>query len=97
MSKAREKLAEGIISKLFNTFYTKKAEAYARLMMQADPEVGAAAERLQKATDDLKQKLVTLNKKNTKWIKKHNVRVDSDGLPNLGDIQKVIRQKGGSN
>ena len=93
----REELAEGIISKLFDTFYEKKAEAYIKLMHQADPEVGAAAEKLKKSREELQKALVDLNKKNQKWIKKHDVRIGSDGLPNLSDIQKIIKKKGGSN
>ena len=97
MKKSRNELAEGIISKLFDTFYQKKAEAYIKLMHKADPAVGAAAEKLKKSKEELEKALVDLNKKNQKWIKKHGVGIGSDGLPKLSDIQKIIKKKGGSN
>ncbi len=91
MSKAREKLAEGIISKLLDTFYTKKAEAYAKLMMKADPEIGAATLKLQHATKDLKDKLMKLNQQNMKFFKDNDVKVDSEGFPNIADLRKLTK------
>ena len=89
----REELAEGIISKLIDTFYTKKAEAYADLMYKADPAIGAATKRLQQSTKELKKQLMKLNKQNAKWMKDNGIGVDSDRNPDPTDLRAYIKNK----
>ena len=93
MKSNREKLAEGIISKLIDTFYTKKSEAYADLMMKADPAIGAATKQLQQASANLKKQLMKLNKKNYKWMKDNGIRIDKDGNTNGDDLRAFIKNK----
>jgi|TARA_B100000287_G_scaffold327848_1_gene312320 flagellar biosynthesis chaperone FliJ len=90
MKKSREELAEGIISKLIDTFYDKKAKAYQDIMMQADPEIGKAADALLKAKLKLKDKLMNWNKKNKKWLDQMGIKPDRDGSISMDQIKKAI-------
>ena len=90
---SRDKLAEGIISKLIDKFYSKKAKAYTDLMIKADPEIGSATKQLQKSTKNLHDKLVQLNKKKAKWFKDNNIRVDSEGTPNIDDLKAHAKRR----
>ena len=91
MKKSREELAEGIISKLIDTFYDKKAKAYQDIMMKADPEIGKAANSLLKAKQNLKKRLMNWNKKHKAELDSLGIKPNKDGIISMDQIEKAIK------
>ena len=91
----REKLADGIIDKLIKTFYTKKADNALKKMGGIDPDLAKQAKRVQDATDDLKNSIMSYRKERNEFARKNGIKINSDGSLDADDMLNFIKKQRG--
>tara|TARA_Y100001938_G_C8060746_1_gene417070 strand:- start:395 stop:697 length:303 start_codon:yes stop_codon:yes gene_type:complete len=89
----REKLAEGIMDKLIQSFYTKKHDYIIKKMGGIDPDLKKQAEKVKKAQDELKASLMNLKNHEDELVRKYNIPRDSDGRPDPDKMVAAWRDK----
>tara|TARA_B100000287_G_C20251981_1_gene630482 strand:- start:7 stop:294 length:288 start_codon:yes stop_codon:yes gene_type:complete len=89
----REQLAEGIMDKLIQSFYTKKHEFLMKKLGGIDPDLKKQAEVVKKATDELKKKILSYKKFEQDFYKKNNISTDSKGNPDVDQLVKTWKKK----